>query len=75
MHNSGVNASGTRPQSLAVERVITGSAGSTFFEFDDVRVPVGNLIGQENQGFPLIMSSMSAMTLLIEGRLTNRLQP
>ncbi|KAL3444932.1 acyl-CoA dehydrogenase/oxidase, partial [Aspergillus insuetus] len=35
------------------------ASGSTFFEFDEVRVPVGNLIGQENQGFPLIMSNFN----------------
>jgi alkylation response protein AidB-like acyl-CoA dehydrogenase len=52
-----------------------GSAGSTFFEFDEVCVPVDNLIGQEDQGFPLIMSSMSAIILVVEGELTNRLQP
>ena len=31
--------------------------GSTFIELDDVHVPVDHLIGQENKGFPLIMSS------------------
>lgn len=36
--------------------------GSTFIEFEDVRVPVENLIGQENKGFPLIMSSESPWT-------------
>ncbi|KAL3495675.1 acyl-CoA dehydrogenase/oxidase [Aspergillus germanicus] len=35
------------------------ASGSTFFEFDEVRVPVDNLIGQENQGFPLIMSNFN----------------
>jgi len=33
------------------------SIGSTFIELDDVRVPVENRIGEENNGFPLIMSS------------------
>ncbi|KAK9851416.1 Acyl-CoA oxidase/dehydrogenase [Penicillium brevicompactum] len=33
------------------------ASGSTFIEFDDVRVPVANLLGQENKGFPLIMST------------------
>jgi alkylation response protein AidB-like acyl-CoA dehydrogenase len=33
--------------------------GSTFFEFDDVEVPVENLIGRENGGFPLIMSNFN----------------
>jgi alkylation response protein AidB-like acyl-CoA dehydrogenase len=32
-------------------------AGSTFIELDDVRVPADHLIGEENKGFPLIMSS------------------
>ena len=31
--------------------------GSTFIELDDVHVPVDHLIGQENKGFPLTMSS------------------
>lgn len=33
--------------------------GSTYIEFDDVEVPVINLLGQENRGFPIIMSSRS----------------
>lgn len=35
------------------------ATGSTFIELDEVRVPLENLIGEENQGFPLIMSSKS----------------
>lgn len=35
------------------------ASGSTFIEFEDVRVPVENLIGQENGGFPLIMSNFN----------------
>jgi alkylation response protein AidB-like acyl-CoA dehydrogenase len=31
--------------------------GSTYIEFDDVEVPVENIIGKENDGFRLIMSS------------------
>lgn len=34
--------------------------GSAFVEFDDVKVPVENLIGQENEGFKVIMSSKRA---------------
>lgn len=33
--------------------------GSTYIEFDDVEVPVENLLGQENRGFEIIMSSKS----------------
>lgn len=57
MFNSGVNASGMyfvwEPQNSLIN-IITGS---TFIELDDVRVPVENRIGEENKGFPLIMSS------------------
>lgn len=35
------------------------ATGSTFIELDEVRVPLENLLGEENQGFPLIMSSKS----------------
>lgn len=36
-----------------------GHLGSTYISFDDVRVPVENLIGEENKGFPLIMSNFN----------------
>jgi len=32
--------------------------GSTYIEFDQVEVPVENLLGEENKGFPVIMNSM-----------------
>lgn len=35
------------------------ASGTSFIEFDDVRVPVENLLGKENKGFPLIMSNFS----------------
>ena len=31
------------------------ASGSTFIEFDDVEVPVANLLGDENKGFDIIM--------------------
>jgi hypothetical protein len=34
-------------------------AGSTYIEFDDVEVPINNLLGKENRGFEIIMSSKS----------------
>lgn len=37
-----------------------GASGSTFITFDDVRVPVENLINQENRGFEVIMSNFNA---------------
>jgi alkylation response protein AidB-like acyl-CoA dehydrogenase len=33
--------------------------GSTFIEFDDVKVPVENLLGKENAGFKIIMSNFN----------------
>ncbi|KAJ5121526.1 uncharacterized protein N7515_009487 [Penicillium bovifimosum] len=41
------------------------ASGSTFLEFDDVRVPVENLIGKENQGFPIIMSNFNPERLVL----------
>lgn len=38
-------------------RCLTDCLGSTYIEFDDVEVPAQNLIGQENEGFAIIMSS------------------
>jgi len=35
------------------------ASGSTFIEFDDVRVPVENLLGNENQGFKIVMSNFN----------------
>src|SRR5271169_2305685 len=33
--------------------------GSTFIEFDDVKVPVENLLGKENAGFKIVMSNFN----------------
>lgn len=57
MQNSGVNASG-RSLFLILKIDPFMNIGSTFIEFDEVRVPATNLLGQENEGFPLIMSSV-----------------
>ncbi|PCH05261.1 Acyl-CoA oxidase/dehydrogenase, type 1 [Penicillium occitanis (nom. inval.)] len=35
------------------------ASGSTFLEFDDVRVPADHLIGTENEGFQIIMSNFN----------------
>lgn len=34
-------------------------SGSTFIEFDDVKVPVENLLGKENDGFKVIMTNFN----------------
>lgn len=36
-----------------------GASGSTFIEFDNVSVPVSNLIHKENRGFEVIMSNFN----------------
>lgn len=35
------------------------ASGSTFFELNDVKVPVENLIGKEGRGFPMIMANFN----------------
>ncbi|KAL4884948.1 acyl-CoA dehydrogenase/oxidase [Aspergillus karnatakaensis] len=35
------------------------ASGSTYIGFDDVEVPVANLLGEENKGFPIIMSNFN----------------
>ena len=41
------------------------ASGSTYIEFDDVRVPRENLVGEENRGFQYIMSSNSLSQVLV----------
>ncbi|KAJ4311380.1 hypothetical protein N0V84_010473 [Fusarium piperis] len=35
------------------------ASGSTYIEFDNVEVPVSNLLGEENKGFPIIMNNFN----------------
>jgi alkylation response protein AidB-like acyl-CoA dehydrogenase len=56
-----LNAPGVTRRKLRNSGV--GASGSTFIEFDDVKVPVGNLLGRENQGFQIIMSSTSQFVI------------
>ncbi|KAL6245495.1 hypothetical protein RBB50_007494 [Rhinocladiella similis] len=42
-----------------IENSGVNASGSTYIEFDDVRVPVSNLLGQENRGFEIIMSNFN----------------
>jgi alkylation response protein AidB-like acyl-CoA dehydrogenase len=39
--------------------------GSTFIEFDDVKVPLENLLGAENAGFKIVMSNFNHERLLL----------
>ncbi|KAI1624519.1 acyl-CoA dehydrogenase [Exophiala viscosa] len=41
------------------------ASGSTFIDFDDVEVPVDNLIGKEGEGFRLIMSNFNPERLTL----------
>ena len=61
MENSGVSSSGkTWPVHCnTFKQLIIGSIGSTFMELDEVIVPAENMLGSENQGFEIIMSSMN----------------
>lgn len=36
-----------------------GLSGSTYIEFEDVKVPVENLLGKENEGFKVIMNNFN----------------
>lgn len=72
MYNSGVNASGMTFVSRVGDFSLTYDKGSTFLEFDDVRVPVSNLIGEENHGFQIIMSSKFKSSLCLIERLFMR---
>jgi alkylation response protein AidB-like acyl-CoA dehydrogenase len=35
------------------------ASGSTFFEFDDVKVPAENLLGREGDGFHMVMANFN----------------
>jgi len=43
------------------------ASGSTFIEFDDVEVPVENLLGQENGGFKYVMTNFNPERLILAG--------
>ncbi|OAP55003.1 hypothetical protein AYL99_10703 [Fonsecaea erecta] len=42
-----------------IENSGVNASGSTYIEFDDVQVPVSNLLGAENRGFDIIMSNFN----------------
>lgn len=41
------------------------ASGTSYVTFEDVKVPVGNLLGKENKGFRLIMSNFNHERLMI----------
>jgi alkylation response protein AidB-like acyl-CoA dehydrogenase len=59
--NSGVHASGMHLRLGANEPELHADSriASTYIELDGVEVPIENLIGSENRGFEIIMSSKS----------------
>ncbi|OOQ91691.1 acyl-CoA dehydrogenase [Penicillium brasilianum] len=63
IENSGVHASGKLKSINYRARVASyidlSIKGSTYIEFDQVEVPVSNLLGVENKGFPVIMSNFN----------------
>jgi len=42
-----------------IENSGVNASGSTYIEFDDVEVPMDNLLGQENRGLEIIMSNFN----------------
>ncbi|KAG8758402.1 hypothetical protein FRC14_008294 [Serendipita sp. 396] len=52
-----LNSSGVKRRRIRVSGL--HASGSTFFEFNDVKVPVENLIGKEGDGFRLIMANFN----------------
>lgn len=51
------NTPGVSTSAIKVQGV--KGSGTAFVEFDDVKVPVSNLLGKENQGFKVIMSNFN----------------
>lgn len=70
--NSGVAASG-KLNSNWLPFLLANYLGSTYLEFDDVEVPVSHLLGEENKGFNIIMSSQSTSNQRFEN-LANELR-
>ena len=58
-----LNTTGVKMRPLKVTGVRT--SGTTFIELDEVRVPVGNLIGEEGQGMKYIMTNFNHERLTI----------
>jgi len=51
-----------RGEGVETEQIKTSyssAAGTAFVTFDNVKVPVGNLLGKEHHGFPVIMSNFN----------------
>lgn len=51
-----------RVEGVNTKKIITsysGAAGTTYITFENVKVPVGNLLGKENQGFKIVMSNFN----------------
>ncbi|KAJ5437736.1 uncharacterized protein N7458_008734 [Penicillium daleae] len=61
---------GVTMQRLKVSGQITG--GTTFIELDDVKVPVGNLIGREGEGMKMVMNNFNHERLTISVGVTRQ---
>ncbi|PGH09904.1 hypothetical protein AJ80_07614 [Polytolypa hystricis UAMH7299] len=55
----GISALVIALNSKGITRKRLYNSGSTYIEFDDVEVPVENLLGEENKGFWIIMSNFN----------------
>ena len=46
-------------ETKAIKTSYSAAAGTTFITFDNVKVPVGNLLGEENKGIHVILSNFN----------------
>ncbi|POW00651.1 hypothetical protein PSTT_13001 [Puccinia striiformis] len=52
-------ARGEGVETKPIKTSYSSAAGTAFITFDNVRVPVGNLLGEENKGLPVILSNFN----------------
>jgi len=64
-HYQGVTTRRIRPMGVL-------ASGTTFIEFDDVRVPAGNLLGREGQGMGLVMTNFNHERLVVAAGTTRQ---
>ena len=64
MHTGGAVQSSNTPSPLTPLYTTSDlTLVSTYFTFEDVKVPVENLIGKENEGFKVFMTSTAALAI------------
>lgn len=51
-------------ETSAIKTSYSAAAATAFVEYSNVKVPVGNLLGEEDKGFIVIMSNFNRKSLL-----------